>query len=86
MKLSEAFITHESAGEHITVTTGSDTFNGLVRSNKTAGFIVECLKEDVTKDDIIEKMLEKYDAPRVVIAKDVETVLDTLRKIGAIHD
>ena len=86
MKLSEAFITHESAGEHITVTTGSDTFNGLVRSNKTAGFIVECLKEDVTKDDIIEKMLAKYDAPREVIAKDVETVLDTLRKIGAIHD
>lgn len=86
MKLSEAFITHESAGEHITVTTGSDTFNGLVRSNKTAGFIVECLKEDVTKDDIIEKMFEKYDAPREVIAKDVETVLDTLRKIGAIHD
>lgn len=86
MKLSEAFITHESAGEHITVTTGSDTFNGLVRSNKTAGFIVECLKEDVTKDDIIEKMLEKYDAPREVVAKDVETVLDTLRKIGAIHD
>ena len=86
MKLSEAFITHESAGEHITVTTGSETFNGLVRSNKTAGFIVECLKEDVTKDDIIEKMLEKYDAPREVIAKDVETVLDTLRKIGAIHD
>ena len=47
---------------------------------------MECLKEDVTKDDIIEKMLEKYDAPREVIAKDVETVLDTLRKIGAIHD
>lgn len=86
MKLSEAFITHESAGEHITVTTGSETFNGLVRSNKTAGFIVECLKEDVSQEEIVEKMLEKYDAPREVISKDVKMVLDTLRKIGAIHD
>ena len=86
MKLSEAFITHESAEEHITVTTGGDTFNGLVRSNKTAGFIVECLKDDVTKEDIVDKMLEKYDAPREVIEKDVEMVLETLRKIGAIND
>ena len=58
----------------------------MVRSNKTAGFIIECLKEEVTKEDIIGKMSEKYDAPRVQIEKDVVGVLEQLRSIGAIHD
>lgn len=86
MKLRDGFITHESAGEHITVTAGNTAFNGMIRSNKTAGFIVECLKSDVTKEDIIKKMLEKYDAPRERIEKDVEKILGQLQEIGAIED
>lgn len=86
MRLRDGFITHESAGEHITVTAGNTAFNGMVRSNKTAGFIVECLKENVTKEDIIAKMLEKYDAGREQIEKDVEKILEQLQAIGAIDD
>lgn len=86
MKLRDGFITHEGAEEHITVTAGNTEFNGMIRSNKTAGFIVECLKNDVTKEDIISKMLEKYDALREVIEKDVEKILEQLQSIGAIDD
>ena len=86
MRLRHGFITHESNGEHITVTAGNTAFNGMVRSNKTAGFIVECLKNDVTKEGIVGKMLEKYDAPREMIEKDVEKILEQLRSIGAIDD
>lgn len=86
MKLKDGFITHASNGEHITVTAGNTAFNGMVRSNKTAGFIVECLKKDVTKEDIVEKMLEKYDAAREQIERDVDKVLEQLRGIGAIDD
>lgn len=86
MKLKEGFITHESNGEHITVTGGNTAFNGMVRSNKTAGFIVECLKNDVTKEEIITKMLEKYDATRELVEKDVEKILEKLQAIGAIDD
>lgn len=86
MRLKEGFITHESNGEHITVTAGNTAFNGMVRSNRTAGFIVECLKNNVTRDDIVERMLEKYDAPRELIVKDVEKILEQLRSIGAIDD
>ena len=51
-----------------------------------AEFIVECLKEDVTEDGIIQKLLVKYDAPKEQIAKDVAVVLDKLRSIGAIEE
>lgn len=86
MKLRDGFITHESNGEHITVTAGNTAFNGMIRSNSTAGFIVECLKSDVTKEDIVEKMLAKYDAPRERMEQDVEKILEQLRSIGAIDD
>ena len=86
MKLSDGFITHASTEEHITVTAGNTAFSGMVRSNKTAGFIVECLKSNVSKEDIITKMLDKYDAPREQIEKDVEKILEQLYAIGAIDD
>lgn len=86
MKLKEGFITHNSADEHITVTAGNTGFNGMIRSNSTAGFIVECLKNDITRDELIAKMLEKYDAPKAVIEKDTDAVLAKLYEIGAIDD
>ena len=86
MRLKEGFITHEGADEHITVPVGGLSFSSMVRSNKTAGFIVECLKEDVTEEEIIERMLAKYDASKEQITGDVEDVLDKLRGIGAIEE
>ena len=86
MKLKEGFITHETDGEHITVAAGGGDFSGLIRSNKTAGFIVECLKEDTFAEEIIERMMLKYDAPYTVIEKDVEKVLKKLRSIGALDE
>ena len=86
MKLKSCFITHDTGDEHITVSSGGVSFNGLIRSNKTAGFIVECLKEETTEDAIIEKMLEKYDAPREIIAADVEKIISKLREIDAIEE
>ena len=47
-------------------------------------FIVDCLKSETSETEIIEKMSEKYDAPKEIIAMDVKKILDTLRSIGAI--
>lgn len=56
MKLKNEFITHETDGEQIMVSAGT-SFNGIVKSNKTAAFIVNCLKTDTTPAKIIEKCL-----------------------------
>lgn len=84
MKLKEGFVTHEVAGEQVMLATGSAVFSGLVRSNATAAFIVECLKQPTTEEEIVAKMVEKYDAPQDVIARDVAKVVAQLRDIGAI--
>ncbi len=84
MKLKEGFITHDTGDEQIMVAAGADTFSGLVRSNRTAAFIVNCLKQDTTEEAIVSAMCEHYDAPQEVIAADVRRILDELRSIGAI--
>ena len=86
MKLKDGFITHETNGEQIMVAAGNANFAGLVRSNKTAAFIVECLKMDTTSEEIVNLMVEKYDAPKEIIARDVERILNKLRSIGALDE
>ena len=85
MKLKDTYITHESDGEQILLDTSS-SFAGLIRNNKTAAFIVECLKEETTEEKIVEAMFEKYDAPKDVLAKDVSEVIEKLRKVGALDE
>ena len=85
MKLKDTYITHDSDGEQILLDTSS-SFAGLIRNNKTAAFIVECLKEETTEEKIVEAMFEKYDAPKDVLAKDVSDVIEKLRKVGALDE
>ena len=86
MKLKDGFITHEMDGEQIMVAAGEAKFSGLVRSNPTAAFIVNCLKKQTTAREIVAAMVEKYDAPQAVIAADVEKILSQLRSIGALDE
>lgn len=86
MKLKEGFVTHEMGGEQIMVATGSANFSGLVRSNPTAAFIVDCLKEETSREQILEKMIEKYDATPEVLAAGVDKVLTKLRSIKALDE
>mgnify|MGYP002729841412 FL=1 len=85
MRLKYTFITHDSDREQFLIDVTS-SFSGLVRSNKTAAFIVECLKKDTTKEQIVEAMYEKYDAPKDVLQKDVESIVEKLRGIGALEE
>lgn len=84
MKLREDFITQDIDDTQFLVPVGAESFNGIVRSNETAAFIVNCLKEETTEERIVDAMCEMYDAPRDVIASDVARVIETLRGIGAL--
>lgn len=86
MKLKNGFITHDTGDEQIMVGTGAVQFAGLVRSNRTAAFIVDCLKSETTEAQIVERMAARYDAPRDVIAKDVARIVGQLRSIGALDE
>ncbi len=86
MKLKSDFITQTIDDTQFLISVGDVSFQGIVRSNRTAAFIVDCLKEETTEERIIDAMCGKYDAPREEIAADVKRILDTLREIGALEE
>ena len=86
MKLKSDYLTQEIDDVQFLVPVGAGSFNGLIRSNKTAAFIVNCLKKETTKDRIVDAMCEKYDAPRADSAGDVEGVLATRGSLRALEE
>ena len=86
MKLKPGFITHTVGKEQMMVAAGpaAKSFHGLVRSNETAAFIVNCLKKETSEAAIVEAMLAEYEAPREVVEQDVHRIVEQLREIGAV--
>ena len=83
MKLKDTFVTQEMDGEQVMVEAGGG-FSGMVRSNATAAFIIDRLKDETTPEAILEAMVQKYDGPREQMASDIDMVLENLREIGAL--
>ena len=86
MKLKKEFIVHKQGDESLMVATSSSAFSGLVRGNKTLGVILDLLKKEISEEDLIGAMRERFEAPEGVIERDVETVLEKLRSIGALDE
>ena len=85
MKLNKTFITHTAGSEQLMISAGGD-FSGMVRSNATAARIIDLLKNEITREGIIDAMLAEYDVERAVLEGDVDKVLSALRGIGAIDE
>lgn len=87
MKLKKGFITHEIMGEQMMVAAGpaARLFHGMVRSNETAAFIVDCLKKETTEDAIVDKLVEVYDVDRETAKRDVHGIIEKLLSIKAVE-
>ena len=86
MKLNSGFITHDDGNDKLLVSTGATKFSGLVRSNPTAGFIIGCLEQDTTEDEIVKKMTKKWDVSEEIARRDVQKIIKQLKSIGAIDE
>lgn len=86
MKLKEGFITYDSGDRQILVPTGGQNFTGLVRSNETAAFIINALKEETSREDVIAVMMDHYGIDSDTAADGVDKVLKQLRAIGALDE
>ncbi|MCQ2513719.1 MAG: PqqD family protein [Ruminococcus sp.] len=86
MKLNENFLTHKFDDTQVLVATEKATFNGIAYSNKTAGYILECLQNEITEREIVNRMIKKFDVTEDIVKEDVKLILDKLRAIGAIEE
>lgn len=87
MRLNSNFLTHTIGNEQMMVAAGSASqyFHGMVQSNSTAAFIVDCLKHETTEEEIVDAILSHYaGVDRATATADVREILDKLRSIHAL--
>lgn len=86
MKLKDSIITQDILDEQFLIPLDDNTFQGMIRSNPTAAFIIGLLKKETDRDEIVRAMLKEYDADRATIEADVDNVIKTLISINAIEE
>ena len=84
MKIEKEFILREIAGEHIIVPTGETVlqFNGMITVNEIGALLWGMLQNDVTKEEMITKVLEEYEIDEETASKDIQEFLDKLVSAG----
>jgi hypothetical protein len=84
MKLLNIFESEEINNEKVMVSLDSEKFNGFIRANNTASYIIDCLKNDVSEKEIIIKMVNKYGITEERATQAVSSLLNQLRELGLI--
>lgn len=86
MKLKSDFITQMIEDVQFLLSVAGRHFNGIIRSNETAAFIVDQLKEETTEAAIVDALLREYDAERETVEKDVARIVELLRKNNVLEE
>lgn len=88
MKIKSGLISHEIDGKFVTVASGEagDVFNGMIRSNGTAVDILKMLECETSEEELTDRLYEKYEASREVIAADVHRILEKIREAGLLDE
>ena len=82
MKIKSIFEFEEINNELIMVSLDSDLFNGLIKVNDSAAFIINCLKEETNEKDIVNKMVEYYQINKDEATKGLNKVLLKLKELN----
>ena len=88
MKLVEGVIIEELGDEYVAVATekASEVFNGMIKLNNTAYYMMNLLFNDINYDDLIDQVKEHYEIDQELSKKAVDSFLNTLRETGLLNE
>lgn len=83
MKLKKTLIVREVAGEYILIPFGEAVteYNGVFTVSPVAAFAIELMKEEIEKDELINKILEEFDVDRETAERDLDTFISQLEDL-----
>lgn len=87
MKIKNGFLMKSVAGRTIVVPVDGATldFNGVLTLNETGAFLFSLLqKEDLSAEQLTEKITESYDIDKEIAASDVEKFIEKISEAGMI--
>lgn len=87
MKFKDGFEIVHIADEHIAVPVGEkkDSYQGVIVLNEAAAFMLEELGHDTTIDDLIQKLISRYDVGENKAKEDITKMVESLNELGLIE-
>ena len=87
MKLNPEFVIQQIGETTVLVPVGSSAnrFHGILQLNKTAAFIVDCLRQETTEALLLAALKEKYEATDEEFNEAIQLTLLKLRECGALE-
>lgn len=87
MKIKEGFITKKVAGDVIVIPAEQALvdFKAIITLNETGAYLWELLKEDISKEKLLENMLKEYDADEKILSADIDEFLSVLEEKGLLE-
>ena len=88
LKVKQGFMLREVSGVYCVVPVGeaNKEFKGLIRLNSTAGYMFELMQEGITYDELVEKVLSEYDAPKEQIEHNANNIINALKSHNILED
>lgn len=82
MKIKDGFILKNVAGNYIIVPVGGELVDlgAMITANETGAFLWEKMKEDVSKDELVDALMKEYDVEESIAREDIDAFLDILKK------
>ena len=84
MKLKPDFQIVQMANDYMLVPTGDqiDSFNGTVILNEVSAFMLNQLKEELEKEDLVERLVMEFDVESATAREDVDVAVEKMKQIG----
>ena len=81
MKIKDGFLMRNVAGKNIVVSVGAEiNFSGMLTLNDTGVFFWNQLQNNITREELLEKILSEYDIDRTTALKDIDAFIEKLRQ------
>lgn len=87
MRLKCDLVFTQAGGREIAVPTGNDLISpeNIIFVNEVASFILKCLKDDISRDDLLAILTARYDAKEDEIEDAMDGFLCELNRLGLIN-
>lgn len=87
MKVKEGFVLRNVVDEHIVMPTGDNIakFEGAVVLNDVAAFVFEQLKNPMSKDDLLQAILNEFEVDEATAKSDLDTLIEKLTELNIIE-
>ena len=87
MKIRDGYMLSDVAGTPVVVPLGAHTsFHNMIKLNPTGKFLWEKLKEETTREALVDAMVAEYKIDRALATRDVDAFLASLSSFGALEE